>query len=361
MKKFFENPAYGDGDFKGHAETPKELEEGKKAAGIKSQRESSAFALEHARKTGDKKLEASVKENIVKDYLGEKTESKELSETLNFEQIKSWWKERGLDQYFDLEKQIDEQEKYWQKIYGADFKIDRSKITKDAKLIGVIEKGLETGCVNGIVINATPEKLSKEETGMTEAQYAFHKLLEKNGMDIWARTGTDRWTKLELEELLKRYLPVECSDFDAEALQDDWIAEFKRIINAKGSVPKQKAGKIKLIFTDLRQDIPDDQDLVNLDGKVVKNPYSFIDAISNKINFTTPEEEIIMAGQMFAKDKKYISRKYWEWMMAIVDHSDKKANPPVSAACADSDDGSFRLDSDRAGRSYDDDRLRVRL
>ena len=359
MKKSFENPAYEDQDLV--IKNRKELDEAKKVAGVKSHQEASADILEYAGKTGDKKLEASAKENIVANYLGGKTESKELSGALNFEQLKSWWKEKGLDKFFNLEKQIDEQEKYWQKIYGADFKIDRSEITKDANLLKAIEKGLETGCVNGIVVNATPEKLSEEEAGMTEAQYAFHKLIEKSGMDIWAKTGTDRWTKLELKELLKRYLPVECSDFNVEDLEKDWVAEFKRVISAKGAVPKQKAGKIELIFTDLRQDIPADQELVNLDGKVVENPYSFIGAVSNKINFTTPEEEMIIAGQMYAKDKNYISPKYWERMMAIVDHSDKKTNPPVSAAHAHSRVDGLVLYSSNASYSHDSDRLRVRL
>ncbi|OGI16432.1 MAG: hypothetical protein A3J63_04035 [Candidatus Moranbacteria bacterium RIFCSPHIGHO2_02_FULL_40_12b] len=286
---------------------------------------------------------------------------KEKPDILNFEQLKSWFKEKGLDKYFDLEKQVREQEKFWQEIYGSDFKIDRSKITKEAELLKAIEKGAEIGCINGIAINITPGTLTKEEAEMTEAQHAFHKLLESGGMDIWGKTGTNRWTELELKELLKRYLPVKCSDFNADNLQKDWVKEITRVIDATKPAPKQKPGKVELFFTDIRQDIPAEQKLVNLEGGVVKNPHSFVGAIANKINFTTPEEEIVLAKQMYSKDKTYISREFWEWMMAIVDHRDQKTSPPVSAARAYSSDGELILDSRYADDSRGPHRFRVRL
>jgi len=284
-------------------------------------------------------------------------ESKELPEVLNFEQIKDWLKEKGID--FDLEKAVDGQEKFWQKIYGSDFKIDRSKLTKEAKLFNVIEKGFEIGCFNGIGIVATSE-LSEEEAQMTAFQQAFHKLLESGGMDIWEKTGTERWTKLELEELMKRALPVECSDFNIDNLNKDYVKEFIRIIKEKGPTPKQKSNKVEFFFTDTRQDIPKNQKLVNMDGEVVENPHSFVGAIANKISFTNPEEQIVLARQMYEKDNSYISRESWEWLMAIVDHSDKNTKPPVSSVSANSNGGELILYSYNADSSDGNNRFRAK-
>ncbi len=320
--------------------------------------EAQGEALEMDKKRDELLADVAAKKSELAEIEGRPETNKEMSEILNFEQLRDKLKERGID--FNLEKAVDDQEKFWQKIYGSDLKIDRSKITKDAKLLKAIEAGFKNGCVNGIEIVVTSE-LSAEETKMTAFQQAFHKLLDSSGMNIWAKTGAERWTELELEELLQRALPVKCSDFNVEDLKSDWIKEFIRILDANGPAPKQKSNKVEFFFTDTRQDIPADQKLVNLDGEVVENPRSFIGAIANKISFTNPEEEVVMARQLYEKDKSYISRKFWEWLMAIVDHRDKGVTPSVSAASADSLDDGFNLYSYNADYSYDYYRLRVRL
>ena len=358
MKNSFEGSVY-EIPLDDKAETPEELEEGKKMMGgrTKSRKQSLADMLAHAEKTNDKILATNAKNEIISEYLGGKPESKELPEVLNFEQIKDWLKEKGID--FDLEKAVDGQEKFWQKIYGSDFKIDRSKIIKEKKFLKAIEKGFEVGCFNGIGIVATSE-LSEEEAQMTAFQQAFHKLLESGGMNIWKKTGTERWTKLELEELMKRALPVECSDFNIDNLNKDYVKEFIRIIKEKGPTPKQKSNKVEFFFTDTRQDIPKNQKLVNMDGEVVENPHSFVGAIANKISFTNPEEQIVLARQMYEKDKSYISEEFWEWLMAIVDHSDKNTKPPVSSVSANSNGGELILYSYNADSSDGNNRFRAK-
>lgn len=107
MKNSFENPAYNDEDLK--IGNQKELEEAKKAAGVKSHKEASADILEYARKSRDKMLEESVKENIVEQYTGSKlggSAEKEISVEIK-EKVKDWenfLKKRFPETQLDLSK-----------------------------------------------------------------------------------------------------------------------------------------------------------------------------------------------------------------------------------------------------------------
>jgi hypothetical protein len=68
---------------------------------------------------------------------------------------------------------------------------------------------------------------------------------------------------------------------------------------------------------------------------------------------------MILASQLYAKDKTEISKNTWDWLMAIVDHRDKEATPKVSAVFASSYSVGLSLDSSHA--LYDNDRGRWRV
>ena len=238
-----------------------------------------------------------------------------------------------------FEALIDSQEQFYQKSYGADFKIDRSKIRLEKSRMKRIKAGLENGAVNFPLITVIPENLSEEEKEMTEAEFAYYKLMEplkSEGLTIWEETGsTERWTNLSLAEVLKGYIPVEIADFDIQNLETNWQTEIVRIIDQKKSASKIQAGKITLTFTDNSQNILEDQKPINQDGQEVANTYSFVEMIKNKVNILTPEQWIALASQLYVKDKVYLSISTYDWMMAVLKNN-MGSNEPASAANAHS-------------------------
>ncbi len=306
---------------------------------------------------------------------------------ITFNQLSKWLKEtkvkgQPLESKLEggsLEALIKRQEIFYQKMYGKDFTIDRSRIRIDKSRLKAIAKGLETGTVNYPLIIATPETLTEEELAQTEAQFAYHKLLEPfkvQGLKIWAETGADdRWTKLSLEQVLEGYLPVELSDFDQTPnqagqipLEQDWAQEIQRIIKLKEVAPKIKPQQIKLIFTDSRQDVPTDQKPIIQSGEVLSNEdfkkiidtRRFTEMIKAQVNVLNPQEWITLAAQLYVKDKTYLSRNTWDWLMAILKNKEG-VKSPVSAANAHSHVAVLHLNSYKAGNSYSNGRWRLSL
>jgi len=262
-----------------------------------------------------------------------------------------------------FEALISRQEKFYQSKYGPDFKIDRSKIKIEKSRLQRIKAGLENGSVNFPLITVIPDKLTEDEKAMTEAEFAFRKLLaplKDKALKIWAETGTDRWSKLELAELLKRYIPVTVDDFDAKKLAENWQEEIARIIDVKKSAPKIQAGKVTCVFIDSCQDIPKEQKPINQDGLEVENKLSFVEMIKSKVNAVTPEQWITLAAQLYAKDKTYLSKNTWNWMMAVLKNG-SGSSEPVSAAGANSGSSGVNLSSDVASGDLGHSRWRVAL
>lgn len=289
--------------------------------------------------------------------------------SLNFNQLKKWLRQNNLERFLPggLEGQIAGQEKFYQNFYGKNFRLNRNKIFIKAERLPAIKLGMETGALNYGLVVATPSVLTEEEQKWTEAEFAYHRLLVpqkkdgKDGLKIWAETGTDRWSNLTLTEVLAGYIPVTPEDFNFVNLKEDWKKEIQRVIGVKGPAPKQTAGKVELIFTDSRQDVPANQALINAKGDIINNIHSFVDAITNSVRFLTPEQEIVLAAQYYFRDKTYLSPNTWDWESAVLDHKGKKNDPHVSAASADSNGGGFSLNSGNADGSDSDYRLRSAL
>ncbi len=301
-------------------------------------------------------------ESLIKEIKREMEAWESQLKEITFSQLERWLKEENLESKLEggsLEALIKRQEQFYQKMYGKGFTIDRSKIRIDKSRLKAIAQGLETGAVNYPLIIATPEALTEKELAQTEAQFAYHKLLEplkKQGLKIWKDAASDdpndpeRWTKLTLEQVLEGYLPVEISDFDQTPnqagqipLEQDWAKEIQRIIKSKEVAPKIKPQQIKLIFTDSRQDIPQDQKPITQSGEVlsneefnkIKDSRRFTEMVKAQVNVLNPQEWITLAAQLYAKDKTYLSRNTWDWLMAILTNKEG-VDPPVSAADASS-------------------------
>jgi len=287
---------------------------------------------------------------------------------LSYGELLKWFQDNKLERFLStgsLEKSIKEQELFYQKFYGEEFRIDRKKIFVDASRLPAIKAGLEVSSIKYAEIKATPDVLSEAEMRMTEAEFFFERIIKplKEDFKIWAeKKGTDRWTNLRLAELLNRCNPTEPEEFDAEAFKTDWAKEIIRIIERKGAPSRVTAGTMEIIFTSNLVNIPSDQVIVNKDGEIVTpDNRSYISAIAKNVRILSQAEGIILESQLFCKDKVYLAPNTWEWRRDLVDHRDKKTSPDASVAHAYSNDREFCLRSSNADRSYDDDRLRFAL
>jgi hypothetical protein len=264
-----------------------------------------------------------------------------------------------------LEKQLKKQEKFYQRFYGKSFRIDRKKIFIGADRLPAIKAGLEAGYLNSVLVKAVPDILSEAEEQMTEAEFFFERLmkpLKEEGFKIRAEIGTDRWTNLTLAEILRRGNPAEPEEFDAKAFEKDWVTELRRVITEKGPVPKVRVGAVELIFTCNLANIPQNEKTVNKVGEIVKlDGRSYVSAVAKKVRMLSRAEEIILAAQLFVKDKTYLVCNTWEWRRDVVAHEDKGTNPPHSVARAYSLNGEFGLDSDHADWSRALSRWRLAL
>jgi len=292
-------------------------------------------------------------------------------ESLSFLELENWLKANDLEKHIEggsLEAQITAQEKFYQARYGPGFKIDRSQIGVEKSRLENIKKGLENGAVDYALLTVVPEEenLAEDEKQMTEAAFFYHKLMKAQGMKIWEETGTERWTKLTLDQVLKGYIPVEIADFENEEVSEkNWIEKFMEIINKKEQTPEIKPGQIQLTFTNSEQDVNPDKKLISQDGHEVDFPkkaekLTFIEMIKSKVRVLTPGQWIALAGQKYAEDNTYLSRNTWDWMMAILKNKEG-TNPPASAAIAISLDGGVFLNSDGASDEGSDDRWRLSL
>jgi len=186
-------------------------------------------------------------------------------------------------------------------------------------------------------------------------------MLKKDGFKVWAETGTDRWTKLTLTELRRRCAPTEPEQIDVDAFRKDWGAEVKNAI-CKTSFPKVMAGSHELIFTSNLVDISQDQVIVNKAGEsVVLDDRSYVAAIAKNVMVQSHDEGIILAAQLFVKDKTLIAPNTWEWRRDLIDHRDKNTSPLVSVAIARSGRGELYLNSHNADNSNGNNRLRLAL
>ena len=283
--------------------------------------------------------------------------------SLNYASLLDWLQGNKLEGYLkggSLERQLRCQELFYQKFYGKKFHIDRSKIFITAGRLSAIKKGLETGCVDKAMLIATPNRLSEAELEMTEAEYAFCKIMEVTGIEIWAKDGRGRWTKRTLAEVLRGYVSVRPEDFNAQALEENWSQECLRVLAKLGSPVMQRANKAELIFVDSRVDIPSDQVMVNRGGELVNcDRRDFVTAVKNDIRIVTPEQEIILASQTFMESGKYLAINTWELNSALLKH--EGIDPGVSVAFACSYGSEFCLYSYGAGYSGGGSRFRLAL
>lgn len=287
---------------------------------------------------------------------------------LNHAALLKWFQDNKLERFLSagsLEKSIKQQELFYRKFYGEEFRIDRKKIFVDAGRLPAIKAGLEAGCLNYAMIKVTPDVLTETETRMTEAEFFYYTILKgikRDGFKIWAETGTDRWTNLELTELLCRCNTMEPEEFDVEVFKKDWAKEIIRLIEKKGAPPRVTAGAVEIIFTSNLVDIPSNQIIVNKNGEIVTpDNRSYISAIAKNVRILSQAEGIILESQLFCKDKVYLAPNTWEWRRDLVDHRDKKTSPDASVASADSNDRGFCLSSFDADHSDDSYRLRFAL
>ena len=279
---------------------------------------------------------------------------------LSFKQLLSWLRKNNLDLKLSggLEGQLAEQEVFYQNVCGKSFYLDRKKISVDVRRLPAIRAGLESGCLNYALVYSTTE------SQMTDTEFAFERImkpLKKDGLKLWAETGTDRWTNLTLAELLQRCNSVELEDFDIEAFKQDWVAEVIRA-SGGGLQPKRTTGKLEIIFTSNAVDISSNQIIINEDGEIVTpNNRSYVEAIACGVRVLSHAEGIVLASQMFAKDKTYLAPNTWEWRRDLIDHRDKGASPGVSVALVRSYGSEFKLHSSSAGNSGGGGRLRLAL
>lgn len=289
------------------------------------------------------------------------------NQILDYDEFVSWLKENDLEKFLSgrLDGQIAKQEKFYQRFYGADFRIDREKIFIEARRLPAIKAGLEAGCLNYVLIKATPEALTEAETQMTGAEFFFERImkpLKNDGFKIWAETGTDRWTSLTFRELLQRCNPVEPDEINARAFKKDWAAEGLRVLKRKGAAPKVKAGEVEIIFTSNPVDISADQKIVNKNGEMVElDNRSYISAVAENIRVLSHEEGIVLASQLYFDGRSYFVSNIWEWRRDLIGHQDKNTNPSVSVAIVDSLGGEFCLGSNSADDSHSNNRLRLAL
>src|SRR3989344_8570475 len=292
-----------------------------------------------------------------------KPERAETGEFIDLERLQNWLSDNDLEKHLEggnLEALVNQQEAFYRQSYGPNFRLDRSTVKIELSRLPLIEKGLKNGSVNYPLLTVIPDKLTLAEAKMTQAEFAYHKLLEplkQQGLKIWAETGEGRWTKLTLPEVLKGYIPVELNDFDPSALETNWSTELARVIAQKQAAPKTEPGQIELIFIDSRQDVPKEQQVINQEGKETANQFSFIEMIKNQVKVLTPQQWITLAAQKYQQDTTYLSRNTWDCMMAVLKNKDG-VDPPVSVAIAHSVGGEVYLHSAHAVNS--DDRRRWR-
>jgi hypothetical protein len=283
------------------------------------------------------KLEDTEAQKLFEEYDTIKNEKEELQRKLeggesipedfvSIKGIKDWLKQENLEQYIDIEKEINEQEQFYKEFYGQDFQIDRARILIEKNRLPLIKHGLEKGAVNSLLVVATPEQLTKKEQKQTEAEYAYYKFLEplkQKGIKIWGdKKGEDRHFNLSLDEWLKKILPVEIDDFNPNKLDDDDSSakEVKRIAKEKGNPQKQQANKLQSVFIDNRSAIPAKQILITQKNMetTTREGRSFNNMIKEKIKTLTPEQWIILQSQLYKKNGTYLSPDKWEWLMAIL-------------------------------------------
>jgi len=271
---------------------------------------------------------------------------------LNYAALLKWFQDNKLERFLStgsLEKNIKEQEIFYQRFYGKSFRIDRKKIFVDAWRLPAIKVGLKAGSINIALLKATPEIQSEVEIQMTEVEFFFDRImkpLKENSFRIWAEEGVDRWTNLKLAEFLRRCSPTEPEDFDAEAFKKDWAKEIIRIIKKKRVLPNVTTGALEIIFTSNLVNIPSDQIIVNKNGEIVTpDDRSYVSAIAKNVRVLSNAEGIILASQLFAKDGTYLAPNTWEWRRDLVEHQDKKTSPFASVAIVDSGGHEFGLSS----------------
>ena len=286
---------------------------------------------------------------------------------LNLKKFLLWLKHNGLDRKLagGLMGQIAEQEKFYQRFYGKDFRIYRKKIFIDPRRLLAIRAGLEAGCLNYALVKATPVFITNAEAQMTGAQFFYKRfigLLKKDGFKIWAENGTGRWTNLALGELLQRCDPADPEEFDADAFWQDWVSEGIRLLTKKGAVTRVVAGVVEIIFISNLVDIHRDQAIINKSGETVElRDRSYVSVVANNVRVLSHEEGIILATQLYARDKTCLSPSTWEWRRDIIDHRDRGTNPGVSIGSAHSYVSELNLSSSVAGGSYSGYRLRLAL
>ncbi|TAK95224.1 hypothetical protein EPO05_04755 [Patescibacteria group bacterium] len=245
---------------------------------------------------------------------------------LDFNQIKHWLKVNKLEAKLEggsFEALMKSQVEFYRRVYGPGFKIDFSKIRIEKARLKRIQKGLETGCVSYPLLCVTPDKLSQEEQKMTEAQFAFWRILNQPVDHLYPLTQMRGiFENITQQQVLARCVSVDVNDFDEKPSREQGMGKHLKIIDRKkelagGKYPTVSPGKVELIFTDRQsvfEKVP--RRVVNAEGVLVQNTNDFGKIIKRKINGLTPAQWMVFYRQL---DLEGRSIDLYERLMALVD------------------------------------------
>lgn len=217
-----------------------------------------------------------------------------------------------------FEKHIKYQEEFYQKTYGPDFKLDIDNIVVDKSRLKAIKKGLENRFANYPLIVVTPDVLDEKETKITEAEFVYRKFLYPFEFNMNFEEGFVVLVEGNQEDNRAEFFK-NCSNIDLKALlggPDNYAKELKRALEESPALVKPK--KIELVFTDSRSQIPAEQSAVNsLGAEVRREKGNFWDMTYNEVTALTPEQWMILAAQVYVKDKTILSKDQNNWLSAV--------------------------------------------
>lgn len=288
-------------------------------------------------------------------------------EALSFKKLLSWLQANDLDSKLlgGLEKQVADQERFYKKFYGSDFKIDREKIFIEGNRLPAIKAGLMSGCINYGEIIATPNIIEfGEESKMTDAEFFMHRLMkpQKNdGLNIWAENSNERPSGLTLSQFLAKYHPLNPQEVDLLAFKRDCVGEMARVFAKKSLSKRIQPGMMEIVFTSDAINISTDQKVINIKGEaVILEDYSYLSAISNNVRILSNAEGIVLAAQLYARDGSYIACDTFEWRRDMADCSSGN-ELPGSVSFFRSVNNEIRLSLCYANQSISNRRFRLSL
>lgn len=258
---------------------------------------------------------------------------------ISIDEFIGWLQENNLEDYLEggsFEKLMAQQESFYQEYYGHNFELLKEDFEISRRNLPAIKKGLENGCLNYpffYVFKTYPMRL------ITDAEAENVRKNFSNCRLKLRRADDANMTGYNSDEMLRKYLPVDLADFNAEELARFWEGEISRICQRQKPEMPVKSKK-QLIFTDFRESIPADQPAINIAGDIIRTKdKSFINMIRNNVDALTPAQWLMLAYQKYSSTGGILGNHDGggdpcEWMMAVIKHRPDKEHPPVSVAMA---------------------------